>query len=97
MKQFPGEGSGLHSATSSSVAYNPVTPLSCNCAKTLIKSCIFAFKAKAGCLIGVFDLATASSFLEGVWAALDTAFACVIGVRYKRLGYLYTFVRCGII
>ena len=97
MKQFPGGGSGSHSATSSSVAYNPVTPLSCDCAKTLIKSCALAYHPIAGCAIGVTDLATASSFLEGVVAASDTAFACVFGVICSLCGFFYTTLRCGII
>ena len=48
-----GSGSG------SSLTYNPVTPLSCDCAKTLIKSCALAFHPVAGCALAVTDLGTA--------------------------------------
>ena len=54
---FADVGGGA-SGSGSSVTYNPVTPLSCDCAKTLIKSCALAFHPVAGCAMAVADLGT---------------------------------------
>lgn len=52
-------GSGTGSG--SSIAYNPVTPLSCDCAATLIKSCALGFNPIAGCGLALSSLATSFS------------------------------------
>ncbi|XP_041350118.1 uncharacterized protein LOC121369231 isoform X2 [Gigantopelta aegis] len=84
------------SSASSTMTYIPVTPLSCNCSKTLIKSCLLAFYPKyiVACGLSIFDFVLASSFKERVFSAIDTAFACVIGVLQTGIGLVYTAVRC---
>lgn len=41
------------------MTYNPTTPLSCDCAKTLIKSCALAYHPVVGCAYAVADLGLA--------------------------------------
>ena len=43
------------------MSYNPVTPLSCDCGKTLMKSCALAYHPVAGCAIATVDLGTCVS------------------------------------
>ncbi|WAR18704.1 TEuncharacterized [Mya arenaria] len=83
-----GTGSG------SAVSYNPTTPLSCNCAKTLIKSCALAFHPIAGCALAISDLASADSILDGIVPAFDTTMACVSPFICPLCGPIYTAVRC---
>ena len=68
-------GGGGGSGSGSAVTYNPVTPLSCDCAKTLIKSCALAFHPVAGCGIAVTDLGTACTvrFSRAVTLFLQSA------------------------
>ena len=68
-------GGGGGSGSGSAVTYNPVTPLSCDCAKTLIKSCALAFHPVAGCAIAVTDLGTACTvrFSRAVTLFLQSA------------------------
>ncbi|KAL5014467.1 hypothetical protein ScPMuIL_008737 [Solemya velum] len=94
--------SGVGTTASGAVTnYNPVTPLSCDCAISLIKSCALGFNAVAGCSIAVTDTATAFSeddiilkSLKVVKGAADTAFACVFGVLCSLCGTAYTAVGC---
>ncbi|CAG2246407.1 unnamed protein product [Mytilus edulis] len=56
---YSGGNSGTGSG--SSITYNPVTPLSCDCAATLIKSCALGFNPIAGCGLALSSLATSFS------------------------------------
>ncbi|KAL3847724.1 hypothetical protein ACJMK2_018620 [Sinanodonta woodiana] len=98
-------GGGGSSGSGSSVSYNPVTPLSCDCAKTLIKSCALAYHPIVGCAYAVADLGTSYArsggdailgTLYAVLALADTAFACVFGVICNLCGLFYTTIRCVI-
>ncbi|WAR19895.1 hypothetical protein MAR_001733 [Mya arenaria] len=86
-------GGSSRTGRGSAVSYNPTTPLSCNCAKTLIKSCALAFHPILGCGLAISDLASADSILGGMLAALDTAMACVFGVICSLCGLFYTALR----
>ena len=58
------EGPALGSG--SSISYYPVTPLSCDCAKTLIKSCALAYHPIAGCALATTDLGTCVSVSQSL-------------------------------
>ncbi|XP_052092546.1 uncharacterized protein LOC127729013 [Mytilus californianus] len=99
---YSGTGSG------SSITYNPVTPLSCDCAATLIKSCALGFHPIAGCGLALSSLATSfsddrtgGSALIGTLNAglglIDTFFGCVagfLGPAGSIVSTLYTAARC---
>ncbi|KAL5014472.1 hypothetical protein ScPMuIL_008742 [Solemya velum] len=92
-------GGGGASASGAVTIYNPVTPLSCDCTISLIKSCVLGFNTVAGCLIAVTDTAKAFSeddidqkSLKVVKGVVDTAFACVFGVLCSLCGAAYTAV-----
>ncbi|XP_046548308.1 uncharacterized protein LOC124258286 [Haliotis rubra] len=75
-----GTGGGGSSPSSSVVVYNPVTPLTCNCAGTLIKTCALGFHPIAGCAVAVTGFAGASGFWGFAKAIFDFATACVLPV-----------------
>ncbi|KAL3847722.1 hypothetical protein ACJMK2_018618 [Sinanodonta woodiana] len=54
-------GGGGSSGSGSSVSYNPVTPLSCDCAKTLITSCAIQYLPYIGCALDVAEIVPVSS------------------------------------
>ncbi|XP_048249483.1 uncharacterized protein LOC124117067 [Haliotis rufescens] len=75
-----GTGGGGSSPSSSVVVYNPVTPLTCNCAGTLIKTCALGFHPIAGCAVAVTGFSGASGFWGFAKAVFDFATACVLPV-----------------
>ena len=50
-----------HDGSGVSVVYNTVTPMSCDCLKTLVKSCLLSFHPILGCGIAVSSFAEAST------------------------------------
>ncbi|KAH3711732.1 hypothetical protein DPMN_071405 [Dreissena polymorpha] len=98
---------GTNTGSGSSVDYSPTTPLSCDCAKTLIKSCALVYNPIIGCSYAVTDLGLSYAKSNGDWILFtlnvilgiaDTAFACVFGsmpvCSQYRCGEMYTTVRC---
>ncbi|XP_076092310.1 uncharacterized protein LOC143063814 [Mytilus galloprovincialis] len=103
---YSGGNSGTGSG--SSITYNPVTPLSCDCAATLIKSCALGFNPIAGCGLALSSLATSFSedrtggsaligTLNALLGLIDTFFGCVagfLGPVGSVVSTLYTAARC---
>ncbi|KAH3832132.1 hypothetical protein DPMN_105409 [Dreissena polymorpha] len=96
-------GGGANTGSGSSVEYSPTTPLSCDCAKTLIKSCALAYHPIIGCSYAITDLGLSYAKSNGdfilftlyaILAIADTAMACVFGVICSLCGVMYTTVRC---
>ncbi|KAJ8311800.1 hypothetical protein KUTeg_010655 [Tegillarca granosa] len=89
-------GIGGTSATGSgsAVSYNPVTPMSCDCAKTLIQTCTLSFHPIVGCAFATADLAMSDSFFGFLSNALNFAFSCIIGVFCTLCGYAWTIANC---
>ncbi|CAG2246399.1 unnamed protein product [Mytilus edulis] len=95
-------------ASGTSITYNPVTPLSCDCAATLIKSCALGFNPIAGCSLALSSLATSFSdentggsavigTLNALLGLIDTFFGCVagfLGPAGNTASTLYTAARC---
>ncbi|XP_046573868.1 uncharacterized protein LOC124281912 isoform X2 [Haliotis rubra] len=73
-----GGGGGDGSSPSSSVVvYNPVTPLTCNCAGTIIP-CLVGLLPSGGCPGAVLGVAGASSFWGYVKAVYDIVAECFV-------------------
>ncbi|VDI49478.1 Hypothetical predicted protein [Mytilus galloprovincialis] len=97
-------------ASGSSITYNPVTPLSCDCAAALIKSCALPLGLNnfAGCRLALSSLATSFSdentggsavigSLNALLGLIDTFFGCVarfLGPAGSTASTLYTAARC---
>ena len=62
------------------MTYNPVTPLSCDCAKTLVKSYALAFKPIAGCVVAITGLEF-KTMVESCANALFPKAGCVLAAR----------------
>ena len=78
----------------SSVTYNPITPISCDCAKKLIKDCILSNLPYIGCaldipkcLLNKIPAVAAANQVAGCVSALDDlANSCPVG------GSLYVII-----